>query len=393
MVRVDPAAMLQPFHPEPGSLSPPAGVKNFSVRWTGFLTPQESGTYRIGAVGSMNRLWLDDKLIVDDFVLHDPKPTATTVQLEKGHRYPLKLEYGQGGTGIKLVWLPIISDPIGEAVAAANKADAVVAVVGITSQLEGEEMKVDVPGFVGGDRTSLDLPKEEEDLLEALGGTGKPLVVVLMNGSALAVNWADQHASAILDAWYSGEEGGTAIAQTLAGVNNPAGRLPVTFYKSTDQLPPFEDYAMKNRTYRYFEGQPLYPFGYGLSYSKFEYSNLTLSKTDLPAGDPLNVQFDVKNTSARDGDEVVELYLSFPKSPGAPLRALRAFTRVHVKAGKTEHPVFVLQPRDLSHVNEAGDRIIAAGAYRVSVGGGQPGTAAAIAEASFSVQGEQKLPE
>jgi len=393
MVRVDPSAMLQPFHPEPGSLRPPPGVKNFSVRWTGFLTPAESGAYRIGAVGSMNRLWLDDKLIVDDLVLHDPKPTTTTVQLEKGHRYPMKLEYGQGGTGIKLVWLPIISDPIAEAVSAAKNADAVVAVVGITSQLEGEEMKVDVPGFVGGDRTSLDLPKEEEDLLKALGATGKPLVVVLMNGSALAVNWADQHANAILDAWYSGEEGGTAIAQTLTGVNNPAGRLPVTFYKSTEQLPPFEDYAMKNRTYRYFEGQPLYPFGYGLSYSKFDYSNLMLSKTDLPAGDPLSVQFDIRNTSARDGDEVVQLYLSFPKSPGAPLRALRAFTRVRVKAGKTEHSLIVLQPRDLSHVNETGDRIIAAGAYRVSVGGGQPGTSAPAAEASFSVQGEQKLPE
>ena len=154
-----------------------------------------------------------------------------------------------------------------------------VAVVGITSQLEGEEMKVNVPGFEGGDRTKIDLPKEEEDLLEALSATGKPLVVVLMNGSALAVNWANDHANAILDAWYSGEEGGAAIAQTLAGANNPAGRLPVTFYTGVDQLPPFKDYAMKNRTYRYFKGKPLYPFGYGLSYSKFEYSNLKLSAT------------------------------------------------------------------------------------------------------------------
>ena len=393
MVRVDPSAMLQPFHPEPGSLSPPPGVKNFSVRWTGFLTPEESGTYRIGAVGSMNRLWLDDKLIVDDFVLHDPKPTTTTLQLEKGHRYAVKLEYGQGGTGIKLVWLPLIADPMGEAVAAAKRADVVVAVVGITSQLEGEEMQVDLPGFKGGDRTSLDLPKEEEDLLEALGGTGKPLVVVLMNGSALAVNWADQHANAILDAWYSGEEGGTAIAQTLAGANNPAGRLPVTFYRSTDQLPPFEDYAMKNRTYRYFEGQPLYPFGFGLSYSKFEYSNLKLSSSKLQAGDPLQVEVDVKNARGPDGDEVVQLYLSFPKSPGAPLRALRAFGRVHVAAGATQHVTFALQDRDLSHVNEAGDRIIAAGAYRLNVGGGQPGTSAPGAEASLSVQGNRKLPE
>src|ERR1022692_2275905 len=287
LVRVDKAIDLQRFHPERSTIAPPPGMVDFSVRWTGFLTPAESGEYQIGNVGSMNRLWLDGKLIVDDFSLHDPKPTKATVQLEKGHRYPIKLEYGQGGTGIRLVWLRMIADPIPDAVALAKDADAVVAVVGITSQLEGEEMKVDVPGFKGGDRTSLDLPREEEDLLEALKTTGKPLIVVLMNGSALAVNWANDHANAILDAWYSGEEGGTAIGETLAGKNNPAGRLPVTFYKGVDQLPSFEDYAMTNRTYRYFEGQPLYPFGYGLSYSKFEYSNLKLSTASLTAGDSL----------------------------------------------------------------------------------------------------------
>ena len=248
------------------------------MRWTGFLTPDESGDYQIGDVGSMNRLWLDDKLIVDDFLLHDhradesdhsgwKKDIATRSSWNTAKVAPASDWYGF------VLWLI----PFPTAVALAKNADVVVAVVGITSQLEGEEMKVDVPGFKGGDRTSLDLPKEEEDLLEAMKGTGKPLVVVLMNGSALSVNWANEHADAILDAWYSGEEGGTAVAQTLAGVNNPAGRLPVTFYKSVDQLPAFEDYSMKNRTYRYFEGQPLYPFGYGLSYSKFEYSNLKLS--------------------------------------------------------------------------------------------------------------------
>src|SRR5262245_38154011 len=197
----------------------------------------------------------------------------------------------------------------------------------------------------------------------------------------------------MLDAWYSGEEGGAAIAQTLAGVNNPAGRLPVTFYKSVDQLPPFEDYAMKNRTYRYFEGEPLYPFGHGLSYSKFEYANLKLSSDKLKAGDALNMEVDVKNASTKDGDEVVQVYLSFPKSPGAPLRALRAFQRVSVRAGQTQHVSFALQDRDLSQVHAAGDRIIAAGAYSVHVGGGQPGTAAPGLDASFLVQGKKKLPE
>jgi len=393
VVRVDKAIDLQRFHPERSSIAPPPGMGDFSVRWTGFLTPDESGEYRIGDVGSMNRLWLDGKLIVDDFILHDPKPTNTILQLEKGHHYSIKLEYGQGGTGIRLVWLHLVTDPISTAVALAKDADAVVAVVGITSQLEGEEMKVDVPGFKGGDRTSLDLPKEEEDLLEALKGAGKPVVVVLMNGSALAVNWASEHADAILDAWYSGEEGGTAIAQTLAGVNNPAGRLPVTFYKGVEQLPAFEDYSMKNRTYRYFTGQPLYPFGYGLSYSKFEYSNLKLSETKLKAGEPLSVEADVKNVSQRDGDEVVELYLSFPKSPEAPIHALRGFARLNLEAGESRHIHFTLDARDLSEVDKKGDRIVAKGSYRITVGGGQPGTTSPQTEAEFRIESNLKLPE
>ena len=368
-------------------------MKDFSVRWTGFLTPSDSGKYQIGLLGSMQRLWLDGKLIVDDAVLHDPNPQMATVELTKGHRYPIKIEYIAGGRTTKLFWLPISGDPLIEAVSAARQADVVIAVVGITSKLEGEEMKVDVPGFRGGDRTSLDLPADEEALLGALKGSGKPLVVVLMNGSALAVNWANEHANAILDAWYSGEEGGTAIAQTLAGANNPAGRLPVTFYKGVEQLPDFEDYSMNNRTYRYFTGEPLYPFGYGLSYSKFEYDNLKISSPVLHAGDSLTVEVDVKNVSKKAGDEVLELYLNFPKVAGAPRVALRGFTRVHAGAGELRHVKLSLSPRDLRYVNESGDRLVAAGDYLITIGGGQPGTGAAHAETHLSIQGEQKLPE
>ncbi len=392
-VRVDPFVDLQLFQPDAHALTPPAGLKDFSVRWAGFLTPAESGRYRIGLLGSMHRLWLDEKLIVDDAKLHDATSDTTVVELTKGHRYALRIEYMRGAFGTKLVWLPVSVDPIIEAAAAARLADAVVAVVGITSKLEGEEMKVDLPGFQGGDRTNLNLPEEEQSLLGALRGAGKPLVVVLMNGSALAVNWAQEHANAILEAWYSGEEGGTAIAQTLAGVNNPAGRLPVTFYKGVEQLPPFDDYAMKNRTYRYFAGEPLYPFGYGLTYSKFEYGNLRLSSSGLPAGDPLTVDVEVKNTSPRVGDEVVQLYLSFPKLPGAPLHALRGFTRVRLEAGELRHVQLTLQPRDLSYVNESGVRLVTAGDYVISVGGGQPETAAAQVETRLSIRGEQQLPE
>jgi beta-glucosidase len=365
-----------------------------AVRWTGFITPGESGTYRLGLDGCLNRLWFDGKMIVDDRKSHDPRAMVAEVALEKGRRYPIKIEYFQGrARGVKLVWRQLSPDPVADAVAIAKQADVVIAVVGITSDLEGEEMEVAVPGFAGGDRTSLDLPKEEEDLLKAVKATGKPLVVVLMNGSALSVNWASENANAILDAWYSGEEGGTAIAQSLAGVNNPAGRLPVTFYKGVEQLPPFEDYSMKNRTYRYFKGQSLYPFGYGLSYSKFSYANVKLSATSLKAGEPLSVDADVKNTSNREGDEVVQLYLKLPKSPGVPIHALRGMTRVTLGAGETKRVHFTLDARDLSEVNSQGDRIVASGSYRIYVGGGQPGTAAAGVDAEFSINNEQRLPE
>ena len=365
-----------------------------AVRWTGFITASESGSYRLGLDGSLDRLWLDGKMIVDDHKSHDSRAMVADVALEKGRRVPIKIEYFQGrARGVKLVWRKLSPDPIADAVALARESDVVVAVVGITSDLEGEEMDVEVPGFAGGDRTSLDLPKEEEDLLKGVKATGKPLVVVLMNGSALSVNWASENANAMLDAWYSGEEGGTAIAESLAGANNPAGRLPVTFYKGVDQLPPFEDYSMKNRTYRYFEGQPLYPFGYGLSYSKFSYANIQLSTTTLNAGESLTVDADVKNTSDRAGDEVVQLYLSFPQSPAAPIHALRGMTRVSIGAGETKRVHFNLEARDLSEVNSQGDRIVAAGAYRVYIGGGQPGTSAPGAEAEFNINHEERLPE
>jgi beta-glucosidase len=365
-----------------------------AVRWTGFITPSESGTYRLGLDGSLDCLWLDGKMVVDDHKSHDSRAMVAEVALEKGRRYPIKIEYFQGRSrGVKLVWKKLSPDPVADAVAIAKQADVVIAVVGITSDLEGEEMDVAVPGFAGGDRTSLDLPKEEEELLKAVKATGKPLVVVLMNGSALSVNWASENGNAILDAWYAGEEGGSAIAESLAGANNPAGRLPVTFYKGVDQLPPFEDYSMKNRTYRYFEGQPLYPFGYGLSYSKFAYANVNLSAPTLKAGETLSVDVEVKNTSDREGDEVVQLYLKFPKSPAAPIHALRGLTRVSIGAGETKRVHFTLDARDLSGVNSQGDRIVAAGAYQVHVGGGQPGTGAAGADAEFSITNEQRLPE
>jgi beta-glucosidase len=216
---------------------------------------------------------------------------------------------------------------------------------------------------------------------------------VLMNGSALAARWEKEHASAILEAWYPGEEGGTAIANTLSGRSNPAGRLPVTFYQDVHQLPNFENYAMNWRTYRYFTGPPLWPFGYGLSYTRFSYADLALPKAPIRAGQPIHTSVKVTNSGAAAGDEVVQLYLKFPDVPGAPLRALRGLRRIHLAAGESETVAFDLKPRDLSMVSQAGDVIVPAGKYTLSVGGGQPGAGLPTVSSEFVVRGQVKLPE
>ncbi|HEY0282036.1 MAG TPA: glycoside hydrolase family 3 C-terminal domain-containing protein [Rhizomicrobium sp.] len=370
-------------------------VTPFAVRWTGTLTPTETGDYMVGLDTSTGRLSFDGKNLVNIGGPGERTAKTALVHLEAGHKYAVKIERGFAhNLAIKLVWSRQIPDAAALAVAAAQKADVVVAVVGITSQLEGEEMVVEVPGFKGGDRVSIDLPKDEEDLLKAVrAATKKPLGVVLYNGSALSVNWAAKNADAIVDAWYGGQAAGTAIAEVLSGAYNPAGRLPVTFYTGVEQLPPFEDYSMANRTYRYFKGKPLYSFGYGLSYAKFAYSGLQLSTPAVKAGDMLGVDVDVKNVSDRDGDEVAQLYLAFPKVPGTPIRALRGVQRVHLKAGETQRLHFDLGPRDLSSVTEAGDIVVQPGDYALSVGGGPRGATKAIVATGFKIDGEQKLAE
>jgi beta-glucosidase len=374
-----------------------AGVDPLTVRWETTLTPTETGDYNLGVeTDGFFRVFLDGKSVTMANYPHGVETVTGKAHLEAGKPYQLEVEYQRTANAaprLKLVWGKIDRSVDPAVVAAAQNADVVVAVVGITSELEGEEMNVNEPGFKGGDRTSLDLPEPEEKLLETLSATGKPLVVVLTNGSALGVNWANAHANAILDAWYPGEEGGTAVAQTLSGKNNPAGRLPVTFYKDASQLPPFEDYAMKGRTYRYFTGTPLYPFGYGLSYTKFSYSKLTVPSGAIEAGKPVVVEATVTNTGTRAGDEVAQLYLEFPAVPGAPLRALRGFERVHLEPGASQTVHFELKPRDMSMVTEVGEPMVAQGAYKVSVGGGQPDTGAPAVAGSFTVKGTLVLPE
>jgi beta-glucosidase len=373
------------------------GKKTFGVRWSGFLTPNESGDYLLGIrCQGFGRITVDTKQIAMARGGGSESVSGVgRIHLEKGRKVALEISYGSrdGRAQAELIWTKANNAPSPEAVAAAKSADVVIAIVGITSQLEGEEMPVSEPGFLGGDRTSIDLPQPEEDLVEAVAATGKPVAVVLINGSALAVNWINQHANAIVEAWYPGEEGGAAVAETLSGKNNPAGRLPVTFYTGVDQLPHFEDYGMANRTYRYFNGKPLYPFGYGLSYTKFSYSNLNIPNSAVAAGQPLGVDVTVANTGKVAGDEVVQLYLKFPPVKGAPRVALRGFQRIHIEPGASQQVHFDLKPRDLGMVTEEGDPIIAQGDYVINIGGGQPDTGAPGVSGHFHIEGPYALPE
>jgi beta-glucosidase len=363
--RVEPEGYFRWDMRDPAVLSA-VSRDRFSLRWAATLRVPASGEYALGVKrlnpeGSKGtdsaKLYLDDKLLVDASQgKHDLVGGMTTgVHLDAGKTYRLRAEYRQNGgpAGLELVWKPPVDVSLSEAVHAAQNSDTAVIFVGLNSSLEGEESKLEIPGFAGGDRTSIDLPAPQATLLDAILDTGKPVVVVLVNGSALAVTSAKQRASALLEAWYPGQEGGTAIAHVLAGAYNPAGRLPVTFYQSIDQLPSFDNYSMKNRTYRYFNGTPLYPFGYGLSYSDFRYSSLTLTRATISVR--------VTNNSSRDGDEVVQLYQT---DADAPNPELRGFQRVHLKAGENQTVSF---PRPEVKGGPLGGRFL------VSIGGGQPG--------------------
>jgi beta-glucosidase len=308
------------------------------------------------------------------------------------HRIRLEYLHGTGSAGIDLTWQAPAAALRDEAVAAAKKSDVAIAFVGLSPSLEGEEMPVHLEGFSGGDRTSIELPAAQQDLLKAVAASGKPLIVVLQNGSALAVNWAQQNAAAILEAWYPGEAGGTAIAETLAGDNNPAGRLPLTFYASLSQLPAFEDYAMEQRTYRYFTGQPLYSFGYGLSYTTFFYSHLHVPST-VHSGDSVTVEAELRNSGNVAGDEVAELYLMQPRGYQTPVRKLVGFQRVHLAPGESKRLSLSIDPRSLSQVDDKGNHVILPGEYTISLGSTQPGAGATTLSGRFTVTDQRELPK
>ena len=368
----------------------------YRVVWTGFLRPPETGTYRIGINGPNAELTLDGRVLAQN----RQKPWGTrsemvTVVLEKEHRYPLRVTTDALLlAGVEVLWKRISTQPAADLTAAAAQADVIVAAVGLNADLEGEEMKIELEGFSGGDKTSIDLPADQRRLLEQAKATGKPLVVVLMNGSTLDLSWAKEHASAIIEAWYPGQAGGLAVGNVIAGKANPAGRLPLTFYRDVAELPPFEDYSMRGRTYRYFAGTPVYPFGHGLSYSTFEYGPVRIEAVGGVAEHGLRVTTTVRNTSERVGEEVAQLYLDPPEFEGAPRLALRGFQRFELRPGEQRTVSFDLSPRDLSFVTRDGVRQIFPGEHRVTVGSGQPGTDVEVQSATFLTTSEQvRMPE
>lgn len=349
---------------------------NFSIRWSGQLLPPVSGKYQLQAAANDGfRLYLDGKLVLDHWRNEDRlSASSVSLDLQAGRAYDLKLEYfdAERDAGVRLAWVrPGAVPPLEEAVGIARQAEVLVFVGGLTGDVEGEEMKVDYPGFAGGDRTDLRLPASQQKLLEALQATGKPVVMVLTTGSALAVDWAQQHLPAIMVAWYPGQRGGTAVADALFGDTNPAGRLPVTFYKADEKLPAFDDYAMQGRTYRYFDGKPLYPFGHGLSYTRFAYSDLTLDNPQATPAQTVRVTVKVRNAGDRAGEEVVQMYLK-PKHADRDRarKDLRGFQRIALQPGEERSVSFSFTPTtDMRVYDEKTDAYsVDPGLYEVEVG-------------------------
>ena len=352
---------------------------HFSVRWTGFLVPPMDGTYEIGFTSDYRgRLYLNDQLVIDHWKVDnywDYK--KINLSMTRGTPVSIRLEYADDidYAGIWLRWRILketgfeqsLSD---ELMKELKDADACIFVGGISPALEGEEMNVEVDGFSGGDRTHLNLPAIDEEMLNAVHGSGVPTVLVLTGGSALSVGWAKEHIPAIIQAWYPGQAGGSALADILFGDYNPSGRLPVTFYKSVEDLPGFEDYSMSNRTYKYFRGEVLYPFGHGLSYSAFNYLNASVPPLVFTREDVCNVTVEITNASGREGEEVIQVYAS-KENAGSfrPLKMLVGFQKVLLRAGEIRQVAVPVQIRQMQYYDpQVQDYRVEPGMYTLLVG-------------------------
>ncbi|HBZ21301.1 MAG TPA: glucan 1,4-alpha-glucosidase [Bacteroidales bacterium] len=359
-------------------LSPRADLPDddFGVKWTTYLVPPETGTFYLGSWGSSAyRIFVDGKEFLRYRGEHHAFHVEKAIDLKEGEKYKIEVMYQNfaGDADMKLLWSMPRTGLTERAVAAARESDVVVLVLGLSQRLEGEEMPIKIEGFNGGDRTNLNLPAIQEKLLDAVVSAGKPVIVVLTSGGALSVNKAQEKAAAVLLAGYGGQQGGNAVADVIFGDYNPAGRLPVTYYKSIDQIPAFENYDMTGKTYRFFRQEPLYPFGYGLSYTTFSYSNLVIPEKAI-AGDRISAKVTVTNTGKVEGDEVVQLYLTDEKaSTTRPIRQLEGFSRINLKPGESRVVEFHLEPRQFSIINDKNKRVIEPGYFTISVGGKQPG--------------------
>ncbi len=365
------------FYWDNDSPHPLMPVNDFGIHWVTDLVPPVTGTYYLGTWGSSGyTIIFEGDTLLSFYNDHHAALQGVPMDFTAGKKYRIEVLYRNhsGDADMELLWCMPQKDLTAKAVEAASRADAVVVALGLSPRLEGEELSLKLDGFEGGDRTTLSLPAIQEELLGALLATGKPVVVVLMNGSPVASLQAHEKAAAVLLAGYPGVEGGNAIADVLFGDYNPAGRLPVTYYRSVDQLPPFDKYDMDNRTYRYFSGTPLYPFGYGLSYTSFAYSDLVVPAKAV-AGTEVKVSVTVTNTGKMTGDEVVQLYLTDEKATSPrPLRQLEGFDRITLRPGESRRVEFTLGPEQFSLLNDNDTRVIEPGWFTVSVGGGQPGT-------------------
>ena len=378
---------------------PKITTQHYSARWHGYLFPPAAGDYTLRV--NMERCWdctahdhfrlfVDGKLQINNSVKFDTDRVKLHFADTAAHEIKLELEHVGEDEGISLEWEPPADALLNEAVATARDADTIIAFVGLSPDLEGEALQVHLEGFAGGDRTSLDLPTPQLALLSRLRELHKPLVVVLTSGSAVSLDANQIGASALLEAWYPGEEAGHAIANLLTGRTNPSGRLPITFYRSVADLPAFDDYSMAHRTYRYFDKPVLYRFGYGLSYTLFTYGRPHLASSTLVAGKPLDVTVMVSNTGKTAGTEVAELYIAPPQVPGAPHLALAGVQRVELSPGKSREITFALDPARLSLVDAQGRRSIRPGLYRLFLSGTQPDLAV-DAGVAFTITGTKPM--
>ncbi|MBK7870293.1 MAG: glycoside hydrolase family 3 C-terminal domain-containing protein [Saprospiraceae bacterium] len=350
-------------------------ANNFSARYSTNFKADKDGfiTFEIEADDGY-RFLVNDQEVLNVWLRNRWGARTYKLQFTKGVTYKLVLEYwqGEGKANVRLSTGNFERTNYTALVNRIKDADAIIYVGGISPQLEGEEMRVDYPGFNGGDRTSILLPSVQTDLLKTLKTINKPIVFVMMTGSAIAVPWEAQNLPAIVNAWYGGQSAGTAIADVLFGDYNPGGRLPVTFYKNDQDLPDFSSYDMTGRTYRYFKGEALYPFGYGLSYTTFKYNNFK-APNNIQINKNITIQATVTNSGKIDGEEVAQLYISYPGIKGkAPIRALKGFQRIALKAGESKTITFIVTPEELSLVNEKGESYQPKGKVMISIGGGQP---------------------